>query len=129
MKSRALCARGGVSVKTKSCLGNPPQDATRAKAVLPWREAERKGSHMATQLGVIESGNRLPRQHAVQIRPESGLRTSRVRRPPPRVPVGETCAKQEPEDHNLLLAMAPLVKRVAYEMRHHFPLMWSWMIL
>jgi RNA polymerase sigma factor for flagellar operon FliA len=34
---------------------------------------------------------------------------------------GETSRKQEPETHNLLLAMAPLVKRVAFEMRQHLP--------
>jgi RNA polymerase sigma factor for flagellar operon FliA len=34
---------------------------------------------------------------------------------------GETCKKQEPEGHNLLLAMVPLVRRVAFEMRQHLP--------
>jgi RNA polymerase sigma factor for flagellar operon FliA len=29
--------------------------------------------------------------------------------------------KQEPESHNLLLTMAPLVKRVAFQMRQHLP--------
>jgi RNA polymerase sigma factor for flagellar operon FliA len=76
---------------------------------------------MATQLGVIESGNRLQRQHRVQIPPGSALRTSGIRRRLPRAPIGETGAKQEPEDHNLLLAMTPLVKRVAFEMRQHLP--------
>jgi len=120
-EGRGLYACGGVSVKTKSCLGNPPQDATQAKAVLPWREAEREGSDMATQVGVVESANRLQRQHGIQISPGRALRTSRIRRHPPGVHGGEICGKQEPEDHNSLLALTPLVKRVAFEMRQHLP--------
>jgi len=118
-EGRGLYACGGVSVKTQSCLGNPPQDATRAKAVLPWREAEREGCGMATQVGVVESANRLQRQHDVQISPGSALRALRIRRHPPGVHSGD--GKQEPEDHNSLLAMVPLVKRVAFEMRQHLP--------
>ena len=34
---------------------------------------------------------------------------------------GESRGKQEPESQNLLVAMAPLVKRVAFEMRQHLP--------
>ncbi len=93
----------------------------RPKAAFPWREAERKGSFMATQVGVVESANRLQRQHRAQIVPQSGLRSSRIRRHPPQVQSGQTCGKQELEGHDLLLAMAPLVKRVAFEMRQHLP--------
>ena len=119
-EGRGLYACGGVSVQTKSCrLENPPQDATQAKAVLPWREAEREGCGMATQVGVVESANRLQRQHDVQISPGSALRALRIRRHPPGVHSGD--GKQEPEDHNSLLAMVPLVKRVAFEMRQHLP--------
>ena len=76
---------------------------------------------MATQVGVVESANRLQRQHRVQISPGSALRTSWIRPHPPGVQSGETCGKQEPEGRNLLLAMAPLVKRVAFEVRQHLP--------
>jgi RNA polymerase sigma factor for flagellar operon FliA len=34
---------------------------------------------------------------------------------------GESWGKQDRESHNLFLAMAPLVKRVAFEMRQHLP--------
>jgi RNA polymerase sigma factor for flagellar operon FliA len=37
------------------------------------------------------------------------------------VQTGENWGKQQPVSHNLLLAMAPLVKRVAFEMRQHLP--------
>ena len=76
---------------------------------------------MATRVGVVESADQLQRQHRVQISPVSALRTSRIRRHPARVQSGETCGQQEAEGHNLLLAMAPLVKRVAFEMRQHLP--------
>ena len=76
---------------------------------------------MATQVGVVESANRLQRQRRVQISSASALRTSRIRPQPPHVQSGETSGKQEPESQNLLLAMAPLVKRVAFEMRQHLP--------
>jgi len=39
----------------------------------------------------------------------------------PGVQSGGTIGKQEPEGHELLLAMAPLVKQVASEMRQHLP--------
>jgi RNA polymerase sigma factor for flagellar operon FliA len=74
---------------------------------------------MATQVGVVESANRLQSQLGAQSSQEGALRASRIRRHLPLVQSGER--KQEPESHNLLLAMAPLVKRVAFEMRQHLP--------
>jgi RNA polymerase sigma factor for flagellar operon FliA len=76
---------------------------------------------MATQQGVIESANRLQGQQGVQISRTSALRTAPICRRQSRVQSRETCGKQEPESHNLLLALTPLVKRVAFEMRQHLP--------
>jgi len=74
---------------------------------------------MATQLGALESTNRRSGSIGVQGSSPSALRASSVHRGLPRAQSREPWGKQEPESHNLLLAMAPLVKRVAFEMRQH----------
>jgi RNA polymerase sigma factor for flagellar operon FliA len=74
---------------------------------------------MATQVGVVETANRVQRPLRVQGSPARVLRASDIRKHPPRKLNGG--GKQEAERQNLLLALAPLVKRVAYEMRQHLP--------
>ena len=75
---------------------------------------------MATHVGVVESANLLQRPLGVHSSPARALRASRIHRHPPRTQ--SRGGKQEPESQNLSLAMAPLVKRVAFEMRQHLPL-------
>jgi RNA polymerase sigma factor for flagellar operon FliA len=74
---------------------------------------------MVTQAGVVETANRVQRPLRVQGSPARVLRASDIRKHPPRKLNGG--GKQEAESQNLLLALAPLVKRVAYEMRQHLP--------
>src|SRR5208337_1542021 len=97
---------------------------------------------MAMQVGAVENTNRRSRPLEVQGPLASASPASPMRRDPPRgqsgksnlspspdsspelgreVRGGETWGKQGPESQNLLLAMAPLVKRVAFEMRQHLP--------
>ena len=97
---------------------------------------------MATQEGAVENTNRRSRPLGVQGSPASASPASAMRRDPLRgqsgetnlspspdsspqlgrgARGGETWGKQGPESQNLLLAMAPLVKRVAFEMRQHLP--------
>jgi len=74
---------------------------------------------MATQMGMVESAPRLQPQLGAQSSLERALPVSRLRRRAPRPSNGE--GRQGPESQNLLLLMAPLVKRVAFEMRQHLP--------
>ena len=76
---------------------------------------------MATKAPSGESASRLQRDQPAQSSQASALRTSPVGRRQPSVQSGGTSGKQEPEGHDLLLAMAPLVKQVACEMRQHLP--------
>ena len=75
---------------------------------------------MATS-GIVVEGNRLQRSNGVQSSEGSALSMARVGGPRPGVQSGGTREKTEPEGYSLLLAMAPLVKRVAFEMRQHLP--------
>jgi len=104
-----------------SQFGGAAPGAAQANAILAWRKSERERSHMATQLEVAECGSRLQRENRVQSSQVRALRTSPVRKRQPPLQGGGTCGKQEPEVHNLWLAMAPLVKRIAFEMRQHLP--------
>jgi len=76
---------------------------------------------MATQLGAAESTNRRSGPLGVQRSQASLLRASPTRSGRLGVHGGETRGEQEAENYNLLVAMAPLVKRVAFEMRQHLP--------
>jgi len=97
---------------------------------------------MAMQPEAVENTNRRSRPLAAQISPASALPGSRIHRAPPhagssegrlspapvpphqlgkRAKGGETMGNQGPETQKLLLEMAPLVRRVAFEMRQHLP--------
>ena len=90
----------------------------------------------------VENTSRRSRPLAAQSSPASALPASHLHRAPPRaasiegrlssasVPLyqlakrakgGETWGKQGPETQKLLVEMAPLVRRVAFEMRQHLP--------
>jgi RNA polymerase sigma factor for flagellar operon FliA len=97
------------------------QGAAQANAIFAWRKSERERSHMATQLVADECASRLQRENRVQSSQVRALRTSPARKRQPPLQGGGTRGKQEPEVHNLLLAMAPLVKRMAFEVRQHLP--------
>ena len=76
---------------------------------------------MATQVAVLETIGRPGRERRTGKLQVSALRTSRVRVPPPCLQSGGTCEERKMEGQDLLLAMAPLVKRVAFELRQHLP--------
>ena len=120
MALRLWCGVGH-DQKLPSEFSGAAQGAAQANAIFAWRKSERERSHMATQLEVAECGSRLQRENRVQSSQVRALRTSPVRKRQPPLQGGGTCGKQEPEVHNLLLAMAPLVKRIAFEMRQHLP--------
>jgi len=74
---------------------------------------------MATRMAVVENA------HGFEGRPEDShlpvgtRRPARLRRLPTSAPSGN--GQPETDRQGLLLAMVPLVKRVAYEMSHHLP--------
>jgi len=76
---------------------------------------------MATQMGVAESANRRLGPLGARSSQARVLPTSPISRGLPRAPSGEPWGKQQPESQDLLLAMTPLVKRVAFQMRQHLP--------
>ena len=97
---------------------------------------------MAAPTGKDENTNRRSRPTGVPASLASAPPATPLRRPPPHEQNAEinlsptpqspsqlgkgakgeeTREKREPESQNLLLAMAPLVKRVAFEMRQHLP--------
>ena len=76
---------------------------------------------MATPGQVVESGHRPPFRSPVQGSQAGTLRDSLLCRRVPRAPSGEGHGEQAGKSHDLILAMAPLVKRVAFELRQHLP--------
>jgi RNA polymerase sigma factor for flagellar operon FliA len=73
---------------------------------------------MARQLGVNQYDSRLQRENQAQTSPGLPLRTLPVRK---RQAALQGEGKQKPEADNVLLAMVPLVKRMAVEIRQHLP--------
>ena len=76
---------------------------------------------MASKAPGGESANALQREQAAHSSPASALRTPPAGKHQPSGRSGGTSGKEEPDGHNLLLAMAPLVRQVALEMRQHLP--------
>jgi RNA polymerase sigma factor for flagellar operon FliA len=71
--------------------------------------------------GAVVEGNRLQGSQGLQSSGASAYSAVRAGGPRPAAQGAGTREKTEPEGYALLVAMAPLVKRVAFEMRQHLP--------
>ena len=76
---------------------------------------------MATQMGVVESTNLRLGPLGAQFSQASSFPALPIRTDLPHAQSGEPWGREEAASQNLLLAMAPLVKRVALGMRRHLP--------
>jgi len=76
---------------------------------------------MAAQMEVVESMNRRLGVPGIRVSQTSVFPASPIPGDLPRGQSGESWGRKEVEGQCLLLAMAPLVKRVAFEMRQHLP--------
>jgi len=76
---------------------------------------------MTTRAPSDEAASPLEREPSAQSSPASASRTPPVGPRPASVPSSGTSGKGQPEGRDLFLAMAPLVKQVASEMRHRLP--------
>ena len=76
---------------------------------------------MAMQMGAVERTGQKLSVIGLQASDTSAFPAPPMSRDLPRAQSGEPLGGREAESHSLLLAMAPLVKRVAFEMRHHLP--------
>jgi len=76
---------------------------------------------MPTKIASGQSASPLEREQAAQSLPPSASRMPPVGQHPSSSPSGDRSGKEGAKGRDLLLAMAPLVKQVASEMRQHLP--------